>query len=83
MFFSGTYNEERGVRKSPTVCSFHITLVYAQRVWLYLEIVKVERAGGGRPQAELVLLFADLEALGVPIHDEAGDAFVSLSITRK
>ncbi len=47
---------------------------------LYLDIVKGERAGGGRTQAELVLFLADLEPLCVLIHDEAGDASVSLSI---
>ncbi len=54
-----------------------------QCVWWYLDIVKVERAGGGRAQAELVLLLADLKPLRVPVHDEAGDASVSLSIKRE
>jgi len=46
----------------------------------YLDVIEVERAGGGRTQTELVLLLADLKTLRVPVHDEAGDAFVSLSI---
>lgn len=47
---------------------------------MYLNIVKVERAGGGRAQAELVLLLANIKPLCVAVHDEAGDASVSLSI---
>ncbi|TNN83746.1 hypothetical protein EYF80_005922 [Liparis tanakae] len=46
----------------------------------YLDVIEVERAGGGRTQTELVLLLADLKPLRVPVHDEAGDAFVSLSM---
>lgn len=53
-----------------------------QGVWSYLDIVKVEWAGGGCAQAEFVFLLANLKPLCVPVHDEAGDASVSLSIKK-
>lgn len=45
---------------------------------VYLDVVKVEWAGGGCSQAELVLLLANLKPLCVPVYNEAGDASVSL-----
>lgn len=48
----------------------------------HLDIVKVERAGAGGPQSELVLLLANLKPFGVSVHNETGDAFVSLETTK-
>lgn len=81
MFFSGTYKGGQNISKSQSMHLVDIGPV--QGVWRYLDIIKVERAGGGRAQAELVLLLADLEPLRVAVHDEAGDASVSLSIKRQ
>ena len=45
---------------------------------LHLDVVEVERTGGGGAQPQLVLLLPDLHPLRVAVHHEARDAPVAL-----
>lgn len=49
---------------------------------LYLDILQIDRAGGGSSDAQLVLFLPHCQAIAVSIHHKCCDALVTLNTTK-